>query len=70
MRLLRVGGSCVPLIKPQFEAGRKDVGKGGVVRDPEIHRRVLSEVCGYAVANGFHVSQSRPFTIARSVRQC
>ena len=56
MRLRRVGGSCVPLIKPQFEAGRKDVGKGGVVRNPEIHRRVLSEVCGYAVANGFHVS--------------
>ena len=56
MRLLRSGGSCVPLIKPQFEAGRKDVGKGGVVRDPEIHRRVLTEVCGYAVANGFQVS--------------
>ncbi len=37
-------GLCVPLIKPQFEAGRKDVGKGGVVRDPLIHRRVLENV--------------------------
>ena len=32
------------LVKPQFEAGRDDVGKGGVVRDPEVHRRVLAEV--------------------------
>jgi 23S rRNA (cytidine1920-2'-O)/16S rRNA (cytidine1409-2'-O)-methyltransferase len=50
-RLLRPGGTCVPLIKPQFEAGRTDVGKGGVVRDPDIHLRVLHEVAGYAQAN-------------------
>ncbi len=31
-------------MKPQFEAGPADVGKGGVVRDPEVHRRVLREV--------------------------
>jgi 23S rRNA (cytidine1920-2'-O)/16S rRNA (cytidine1409-2'-O)-methyltransferase len=40
-RLLREGGICVPLIKPQFEAGRDEIGKGGVVRDPAIHRLVL-----------------------------
>jgi 23S rRNA (cytidine1920-2'-O)/16S rRNA (cytidine1409-2'-O)-methyltransferase len=40
-RALRDGGVCIPLIKPQFEAGRRDVGKGGVVRDPEVHRRVI-----------------------------
>jgi 23S rRNA (cytidine1920-2'-O)/16S rRNA (cytidine1409-2'-O)-methyltransferase len=34
---------CV-LVKPQFEAGRKEVGKGGVVRDPEVHRRVVDEI--------------------------
>jgi 23S rRNA (cytidine1920-2'-O)/16S rRNA (cytidine1409-2'-O)-methyltransferase len=34
---------CV-LVKPQFEAGRKEVGKGGVVRDPAIHRRVVAEI--------------------------
>ena len=38
------GGFCVALVKPQFEAGRAEVGKGGVVRDPEVHARVVSEV--------------------------
>ncbi len=37
-------GDVVSLIKPQFEAGRREVGKGGVVRDPRVHRRVLEEV--------------------------
>ncbi|HVL22734.1 MAG TPA: TlyA family RNA methyltransferase [Thermomicrobiales bacterium] len=40
-RILKPGGRCVPLIKPQFEAGRDDVGKGGVVRDPAVHEKVL-----------------------------
>lgn len=52
-RLLRAGGICLPLIKPQFEAGRRDVGKGGVVREPAIHRRVLEEVLRQAAAVGF-----------------
>ena len=56
VRLLVPGGWCVPLIKPQFEAGRRDVGKGGVVRDPGIRRRVIREVVGYAAANGFGVT--------------
>jgi 23S rRNA (cytidine1920-2'-O)/16S rRNA (cytidine1409-2'-O)-methyltransferase len=55
-RLLRDRGACVPLVKPQFEAGRKDVGKGGVVRDPAIHRRVLEAVAGYARDHGFDVA--------------
>ncbi len=50
---LTTGDICVPLIKPQFEAGRKDVGKGGVVRDPTIHRRVLRETLGAAQDSGF-----------------
>jgi 23S rRNA (cytidine1920-2'-O)/16S rRNA (cytidine1409-2'-O)-methyltransferase len=53
--VLRPGGRCVPLIKPQFEAGKKDVGKGGVVRDPAVHRRVLGEAADYAHASGFAV---------------
>ena len=40
-RVLRKGGRIVALVKPQFEAGRAEVGRGGVVRDREIHRRVL-----------------------------
>jgi 23S rRNA (cytidine1920-2'-O)/16S rRNA (cytidine1409-2'-O)-methyltransferase len=40
---LREHGRCVPLIKPQFEAGKGLVGKGGVVKDPNVHRAVLFE---------------------------
>lgn len=53
--VLRGGGIVIPLIKPQFEAGRKAVGKNGVVRDPEVHRRVLAEAIVAARANGFAV---------------
>ncbi len=45
----------IPLIKPQFEAGQSDVGKGGVVRDKNVHARVLSEVLGFAQSEGFAV---------------
>ncbi len=41
---LEEGGEVISLIKPQFEAGRREVGKGGVVRDPRVHRRVLEAV--------------------------
>lgn len=51
-RILRPDGWCVPLIKPQFEAGREEVGKGGVVRDPATHRAVLERVTADAAANG------------------
>lgn len=52
-RLLGSEGVCIPLIKPQFEAGKGEVGRGGVVRDPAMHRRVLQEVCDAAAAIGF-----------------
>lgn len=42
----------LPLIKPQFEAGPQDVGKGGVVRDRAVHRRVLGEVLTFAASIG------------------
>jgi 23S rRNA (cytidine1920-2'-O)/16S rRNA (cytidine1409-2'-O)-methyltransferase len=48
VRWLRPGGQVVTLIKPQFEAGRREVGKGGVVRDPAVHRRVLERVLDIA----------------------
>jgi len=41
---LRPGGAVVSLIKPQFEAAREQVGRGGVVRDPAVHRQVLMQV--------------------------
>jgi 23S rRNA (cytidine1920-2'-O)/16S rRNA (cytidine1409-2'-O)-methyltransferase len=43
--VLRPGDAfCAVLVKPQFEAGRAEVGKGGVVRDPAVHERVVAEV--------------------------
>ena len=48
--------SVLALIKPQFEAGKKDVARGdGVIRDPEIHRQVLQDVLGFAQQNGFQI---------------
>jgi 23S rRNA (cytidine1920-2'-O)/16S rRNA (cytidine1409-2'-O)-methyltransferase len=44
MSFARTGAQLVALIKPQFEAGREEVGKGGVVRDPAVHQRVCSDV--------------------------
>ena len=53
-RVLREGaGQVIALVKPQFEAGRERVGKGGVVRDPAIHREVLDSVREAARESGF-----------------
>jgi 23S rRNA (cytidine1920-2'-O)/16S rRNA (cytidine1409-2'-O)-methyltransferase len=52
LRLLQPGWDAVVLVKPQFEAGRAEVGRGGVVRDSEIHRRVLREVVDAALGWG------------------
>ena len=51
-RLTRPGSPIVALVKPQFEAGRDLVGRGGVVRDPAIHRQVLLGLWSWALANG------------------
>lgn len=48
-----VGAEAVMLIKPQFEARREEVEPGGVVTDPEVHRRVLDRVLSIAVDTGF-----------------
>jgi 23S rRNA (cytidine1920-2'-O)/16S rRNA (cytidine1409-2'-O)-methyltransferase len=44
VRYLRRDGDIVALVKPQFEAGRERLGRGGVVRDPGVHRAILREV--------------------------
>ena len=49
------GGEVVALIKPQFEAGRGEVGKNGVVRDAAIHARVCREIMSFADGVGFSV---------------
>lgn len=53
--LLQEGGEVVTLVKPQFEAGREHVGKGGIVKDPEIHFAVLEKVIASARENSFQV---------------
>ncbi len=49
------GGEVVALIKPQFEAGRREVGKNGVIRDAAVHARVCSEIMAFADQIGFTV---------------
>ncbi|QNQ11745.1 TlyA family RNA methyltransferase [Sphingomonas alpina] len=50
------GARLMALIKPQFEAGREEVGKGGVVRDAAIHRRVCDEVAAWFGSRGWSVA--------------
>ena len=56
MDFARPGARLIALIKPQFEAGRDEVGKGGVVRDPEVHARVCGEIEGWLAAQGWAVA--------------
>ena len=53
--LLKDTGSLVALIKPQFEAGREKVGKGGIVRDPATHAEVLTRILNVAEEVGLHL---------------
>lgn len=53
--LLTGRGEMVILVKPQFEVGRDQVGKGGIVRDPELHRAACARVRGVVEAHGFGV---------------
>jgi 23S rRNA (cytidine1920-2'-O)/16S rRNA (cytidine1409-2'-O)-methyltransferase len=53
--LLREDGRIIVLIKPQFEVGKEEVGKGGIVREPAKHERVVKEVNTFAESVGFEV---------------
>ena len=55
LKLLKPEADLICLIKPQFEAGREDVGKKGVVRDSEVHVRVVSEILAFAENEGLSV---------------
>ena len=50
--LVAAGADIIALVKPQFEAGRKDVGKGGLVHDPDVHTRVVAAVTSAAAEVG------------------
>lgn len=54
-QLLKNEGQLVCLIKPQFEAGKEQVGKGGIVKDGHIHEKVIQKVIDTATEEGFRV---------------
>jgi 23S rRNA (cytidine1920-2'-O)/16S rRNA (cytidine1409-2'-O)-methyltransferase len=52
--ILKEGGFIIPLIKPQFELSREEVGKGGIVREPELHQKSVDKI------RTFHYRRARP----------
>ncbi len=54
-RVARPGATVLALVKPQFEAERGEVGRGGIVRDTSVHARVIGRVAGWAAAEGWRV---------------
>ncbi len=55
LRFVKDGGMILALVKPQFEVGRGEVGKKGVVRDPAVHLRVVGELAAFFVEQGLSV---------------
>ncbi len=54
-RILEDHGQVVALVKPQFEAGREQIGKNGIIKDSKIHLAVLEKVSAFAGTHGFSV---------------
>ncbi len=54
-KLLQPRGEIIALIKPQFEAGREQVGRGGIVRDARVHRTVIEKIARHAAEIGLRV---------------
>ena len=63
LRLAKPGAKLVALVKPQFEAGREEVGKGGVIRDPIVHERVCTEAKVWVESQGWAVLGITPSPI-------
>jgi 23S rRNA (cytidine1920-2'-O)/16S rRNA (cytidine1409-2'-O)-methyltransferase len=55
LKLAKSGAKLVALVKPQFEAGREEVGKGGVIRDPAVHERVCNAAMDWVDSQGWTV---------------
>jgi 23S rRNA (cytidine1920-2'-O)/16S rRNA (cytidine1409-2'-O)-methyltransferase len=56
LKLIAADASVLALIKPQFEVGKDEVGKRGVVQDPALHRRVIEEITGFCQENDLEVA--------------
>ena len=52
---MKTGAEIIALIKPQFEVGKENVGKGGIVQDAELHQEVIREISSYMEKIGFNV---------------
>ena len=52
IKFMKKDGTILALIKPQFEVGKGMVGKGGVVRDPELHKKVIEQLSDFFINNG------------------
>jgi len=63
LKLAKAAAKLVALVKPQFEAGREEVGKGGVVRDPDVHERVCAQAKDWVVSQGWTVLGVTPSPI-------
>ena len=63
LQLAKPGAKLIALVKPQFEAGRAEVGKGGVVRDPAVHERVCAEAAEWVRSEGWEVLGITPSPI-------
>jgi len=61
--LAKPGGRLIALVKPQFEAGRDEIGKGGVVRDPQVHERVCSDAAAWVAWRGWQLAGIEPSPI-------
>jgi 23S rRNA (cytidine1920-2'-O)/16S rRNA (cytidine1409-2'-O)-methyltransferase len=66
LRLATPQCQLVALIKPQFEVGREEVGKGGIVRDPTLHARVCGEVSEWLERDGWRIDGIVPSPITGS----
>jgi len=63
LRFVAPHARALVLVKPQFEAGREEVGKGGVVRDPAVHARVCAAAADWFTAQGWQVAGVTPSPI-------
>jgi 23S rRNA (cytidine1920-2'-O)/16S rRNA (cytidine1409-2'-O)-methyltransferase len=62
-QLAKPGGSTVCLVKPQFEAGRSQVEKGGLVKDPGVHAQVLGDFISWVIEAGYRLCGLTPSPI-------